>query len=184
MLPWLDPQGRLWGKWNILDAGLVMLVACIVLGMLLVQLGVQKTSAAQVLGESDILIKLYLRSRTFEQQLFVEGEKTNITVRNQPRGEVTIMKVEKMLPQLTVMGKQGPQAVPDASLPGVYDYTITLKDHATLSKEGYVAEGVKIKIGLPIELEGQNYRLTGSILQVTPVNSTSDSVAASAPHAH
>lgn len=175
MLPWMDSNGRLWGKWNVLDAGVALLLAVLLLGVLFVQLGWHRTSAAQVLGESDILIQLYLRSRTNGQPLFVKGETTNITVRNQPRGEVTIVDVQQHDPKVTLMGANGqPTTVTDGSIPGVYDTIITLKDHAVVSKEGFVCDGVKMKIGLPIELEGQSYRLTGQIIRVAKEGETAD----------
>jgi len=46
------------------------------------------------------------------------------------------------------------------------DYLVTLKDHALFTNEGFVTEGIKVKIGLNIEVEGKNYRVPGMIVGV------------------
>ena len=54
----------------------------------------------------------------------------------------------------------------DISLPYQYDMIITLIDDAKITKDGAVVGGNKIKIGLPIVLEGFNYRIGGTISNV------------------
>jgi Domain of unknown function (DUF4330) len=170
-MPLLDNNGRLFGKFNILDAGITALLLLAILGVVLVQSNMHATSNAMIEGESDIDIKVMFRIRSNNPALLKKGDVTNISVRNQPRGEVKVVDV-KQLPaevMLSVNGK--PEAVVDATEINVQDYWVTLRDHATISKEGYVAEGVKIKTGLPINLEGFDYMVHGSIVEVVPVAS-------------
>ena len=54
----------------------------------------------------------------------------------------------------------------DYSSPFQYDAVVTLIDDAKITKDGAVVGGNKIKIGLPIVLEGFNYRLGGTISNV------------------
>ena len=56
--------------------------------------------------------------------------------------------------------------VPDPAQPNLYDAVVTIKDVAKITKDGAVVGGNKIKIGLPIVLEGFNYRVGGTISNV------------------
>ena len=44
-----------------------------------------------------------------------------------------------------------------------YDVIVTLVDTAKITKDGAVVGGNKIKIGLPITLEGKDYRFNGTV---------------------
>ena len=65
-------------------------------------------------------------------------------------------------------------AVEDLSLPGVYDALVVLNDTAKITKDGAVVGGNKIKIGLPITLEGQDYRFSGTVSDLKVVHLTED----------
>ena len=43
---------------------------------------------------------------------------------------------------------------------------ITIKDVAKITKDGAVVGGNKIKMGLPVTLEGQRYKFNGTISDV------------------
>ena len=58
------------------------------------------------------------------------------------------------------------KTVSDPADPLGNDYMVTLKDHALFTQDGYVTEGIKVKIGLNIEVEGKNYRVPGMIIGV------------------
>lgn len=169
-MPLIDAQGRLLGKFNVLDAGLVLLLLLVGAGLFAVQSGMHATSSAIVKGETDIDIRVMFRIRSEEAPLFKPGDTTNITIRNQPRGKVKIIAVEQK-PVQTMLAINGtPQAVTDATEMHVSDYWVTLRDHATITDEGYVAEGVKMKIGQPIDLEGFKYWVHGGIIDVKPTH--------------
>jgi hypothetical protein len=171
-MPLLDDKGRLFGKFNVLDAGITTLLFLGILGVVLVQSNMYATSNEMIEGETDVDIKVLFRIRSNNLNLLKAGDTTNISVRNQPRGEVNVVDVKRLPPKvmLSVNGKA--EAVVDATETNVQDYWITLRDHATISKEGYVAEGVKLKTGLPINLEGFDYMVHGSIVEVVPVSET------------
>jgi hypothetical protein len=165
----LDTNGRLFGKFNVLDAGLVLLLAVGGLGVFLVQSNLHATSQAMVQGETDIDIRVMFTLRSEDAQLLKAGEKTNITIRNQPRGEVKILDVQKAPVQVMLAVNGKPTAVTDTTEKNVQSYWVTLRDHATITKEGYVAEGVKVKVGVPVDLEGFKYFVHGGIVDVRPV---------------
>jgi hypothetical protein len=169
MMAIIDANGKVFGKFNLLDAGFTALLGVVLLGVVLVQSGVQATSKNMVQGETDIHISLYLRTRTLKESIFKVGDETNITVRNQPRGKVAIVFAQLDPVKALVAQASGYKIFPDPLSSNMYDIKLVLKDHATITPEGYVAEGVKMKIGLPIELEGMDYRLSGTITKVEPV---------------
>lgn len=167
----LDAQGRLFGRINILDAGILLLLIAALLGVLAVQAGWHRTSSAMVTGETDILITVStLNTRTMQPAMLQPGGVTHVTVRNVPRGELRIQSVTSRPHHTTVVLRPGEvAAVPDVALSNSYDYQLTLQDHAEVTHEGYVANGIKMKIGLPIELEGLTYRIPAVITDVQPV---------------
>ncbi len=100
---------------------------------------------------------------------FVAGEKSFITIRNVPYTELEITRVQ-FAPKKYIV--QMPNAktpflvIDDPTQPFQYDFIITLKDEAKITADGAVAGGNKIKIGMPIVLEGYNYRLGGTVSNV------------------
>ncbi len=158
----------LWKKLSVVDLIIVLVIVLVVLGVVLVRRGAHVTSGAVVQGETDIQIVVQILGlETLDTELFKPGEKTSITIRNQPRGEVTILRAQATPMQVTLLDKNGnPTAVRDLARPHAYNFTVWLKDRAKITQGGYVAEGVKVKVGLPIELEGFNYRVSGRISDV------------------
>lgn len=171
MAPILDERGKLLGKINVLDfiSGGVIVLA--VLGFFMVQSGYHVTSGEVIEGESDVEITVQVSDlKTLDPNLFKPGEQTAITIRNQPRGTVEVVSAQSQPVQVTALNSQGqPTGVKDYSEPNGYDLFIKLKDHAMVTRDGYVANGVKIKIGLPIELEGFKYRVYGRITDVNAI---------------
>ena len=66
--------------------------------------------------------------------------------------------------------------VEDVSQPNVYDAIVTLEDTAKITKDGAVVGGNKIKIGLPITLEGADYRLNGTVSNIQLTHGTDEAV--------
>lgn len=164
----LDKSGKLFGRINIIDFVFGLSVLLGVLGVFLVQSGLHVTSGQVVEGETDILIAVQIpKLTTLDPKLFVPGEKTAITIRNQPRGDVLIDKVETAPTKMTVFSSAGEALlIDDLAMANSFDNTLWLRDHAKITKDGYVTEGVKVKVGLPIELEGFKYRVYGKIVNV------------------
>lgn len=161
----------LFRRLSIIDGLIVLFVLLVAVGVVLVRRGDYVTSGAVVEGEQDIeIVVQVLGLETQDTELFKPGDKTSITIRNQPRGEVTIIRAQGTPVQVTLLNKEGvPSAVRDLARPTAYNFTIWLKDRAKVTKDGYVADGVKVKVGLPIELEGFKYRVNGRISDVRAI---------------
>ena len=70
-----------------------------------------------------------------------------------------------MLP--TINPKKPYITVNDDTTPYQYDYLVKVVDSAKITKDGdAVVGGNKVKIGLPITLEGAKYKLNGVITNV------------------
>lgn len=182
-LGWLDSEGRVFGKINIVDAAVGLLLVLAIVGVVLIKSKGHIT--ASHVAKADVDIKVYVQVsslKTMKKDLFKPGETTSITIRNQPRGDVRIDTVKTEPYQVTLMGAGGrPVSVPDTSEPNSMNYYLTLLDHATETPDGYVTEGVKVKVGLPIELEGFDYRVTGKIVDVKAIKGDLKDVAADMP---
>ena len=48
----------------------------------------------------------------------------------------------------------------------MYDIVVTVVDTAKITKDGAVVGGNKIKMGLPITLEGKDYKFNGTVSNV------------------
>jgi hypothetical protein len=169
---------------NRLDWVLIALALAVGLGVLAVQVGMHRTARQVVKGETDILLTVYLMHlRTLGPNVFIPGGKASLTIRNVPRGELVIQAVRSFPKLALVTTLQGTEkAVPDLSDPLARNYLVTLKDHAVVTPDGYVSEGIKVKKGLPVEIEGFDYRVTGVIVDVQGAKSgVSRSAAASSP---
>ena len=64
--------------------------------------------------------------------------------------------------------------VTDAAQPDLYDVVVTLTDTAKITKDGAVVGGNKIKMGLPITLEGADYKFTGSVSDLKVIDAVDD----------
>lgn len=108
-------------------------------------------------------------SLTDTQLPFVAGEKSFITIRNVPYTELEITDV-KYAPKKYIIEVPNPKTpfmlIDDPTQPFQYDFIITLKDSAKITNDGAVVGGNKIKIGMPIVLEGLNYRLGGTVSNI------------------
>jgi hypothetical protein len=165
----IDKAGRLLGKWSLIDIGTLGVLFMVAVGIIGVQSGWVKTSSQVVKGETDIEYTILIRNlKTLQPNLFQPGKTLSITIRNQPRGQVAIVAVSASPKKIILPNAQDGtyQIIEDPIDRFGYDYVIRLRDHAVVTPEGYVTEGIKVKIGLPIEVEGYHYRVGGVIAEV------------------
>jgi len=134
--------------------------------------GKRATSSNQIEATVNVELEVYLRgvATTSDEPLFVEGDETFITIRNVPYTKLKIKEVKfdkrkAMLP--SVNSKKPYILVNDETAPFQYDYLVKVVDSAKITKDGdAVVGGNKVKIGLPITLEGAKYKLNGVISNV------------------
>lgn len=168
----LDTQGRIFGKFSILDLGAALVILLVIVGIFffpgtsgsLAQVGVPTKPV-----EVDVLVRgLSIRQPQDLLKEFQTKKKTNIIIRNQPYGQVDV-KTVKELPRTLVI----PQ--PDGTAKAVIDprpdnfstdMLITLTGKAQITKNGPVLGNSKLKVGTPVELEGFDYNFNSSVIDV------------------
>ncbi len=127
----------------------------------------RQTADKQIEATSPIVFQVFLRGVTVTGQEFPvkSSEKTFITIRNVPYTELEIVEVNSQARKIYVPNSKL-MLVNDPAQPSVYDAVVTIKDIAKITKDGAVVGGNKIKMGLPVTLEGQTYKLNGIISDV------------------
>ena len=168
----LDAQGRLFGKISILDVGAVLVILLVILGIFVFP-GTSSTSVAQIGNvtskpvEMDV-VALGLRARN-APSLFNEGDKTNLIIRNQPYGQVTITNVEFLSRNVLVPQPDGTvAALPDPRAEENYtsNLLLTLEGRGRITDDGPVIGNLKLKIGNTVELEGNRYNFNATVIDV------------------
>lgn len=164
-------NGKIFGIVNVIDFAVVSFVLLAVLGLLLVKSGKFKTAGKVVQKQSQIQFDVAIRGVKLSKvdPLFKDNDKTFITIRNVPYTELKIVK-SLMTPWQTVIPDPNNSlkalAVVDPTESYTYNFLVTITDKADITKDGPVIGGNKVKIGLPITLEGFDYRLNGTVSDV------------------
>ena len=159
------------GKIKKADIVIIIAVAAILIILGAVALGANKFfSKSPVLEEKDVLFSVFFRGITVTdtETPFKPDEDTFITIRNVPYTKLKIVNVvfdrRQTLIETDKKGTYKP--VEDISQPCVFDFVVTVKDRAKVTEDGAVVGGNKIKMGIPVILEGKNYKFTGVISNV------------------
>lgn len=151
--------------------GLIVLVL-VLAGIVGVGLN-KKLSKSPVESESKIAFQALFKgvAITNEQSPFVAGDETFITIRNVPYTKLKIedVKFDRKRVIIPANNKEKYMVVEDVSAPFQFDFLITLTDTAKITKDGAVVGGNKLKIGVPIVLEGPSYKLNGTITNVVMI---------------
>ncbi len=155
-----------------------IIVACVIIALcvgFVTYKGYRQTASKQIEATSNIEFKVYMRGVTFSGKdvPIKKGEKTFISIRNVPYSDLEIVDVKAdrrkiVLP--TVNSKKLVIVVEDEGQPDLYDVVVTLTDKAKITKDGAVVGGNKVKLGLPITLEGADYKFTGSVSDINIVD--------------
>lgn len=153
------------------DYVLIFGVIFLAIIFVLVLFNKNKFSKSPVEATRKIAFQVMLRGVTFTDSYvpFQVGDETFITIRNVPYTKLQIIDFVYQPKKIVIPvndSKQPFQVIDDYSVPYQYDFVITLIDDAKITKDGPVVGGNKLKIGLPIVLEGFNYRLGGTIANV------------------
>ena len=99
---------------------------------------------------------------------FKDGEETFITIRNVPYTKLKINAIsyDRRKKAIFADGKNQITVVEDPAMPFLFDFIITLEDNAKWTSDGYVVGGNKLKIGVPITIEGPKYKLNGTVSNI------------------
>jgi Domain of unknown function (DUF4330) len=169
-MAFLDSQGRLFGKFSLLDIGAALVILLVVVGLLFVP-GKSGTSIAQSAAgkpiEVDVLV-LGLGAKA-PQGMIQQGQKTNFIIRNQAYGQVDIQSVQFLPKTVTVSQPDGSvKALPDPRPELAYsnNLLLTLVGKGDVTPTGPVLGNNSVKVGTPVELEGKEYNFKGSVIEV------------------
>ena len=99
--------------------------------------------------------------------------KVAIVIRNQPHGSVAIKQVIPLPRMLTAVQPNGTVVSaldPNQTYLASLDARFVLEGQGRKSGGGVVFGNQNLKIGTPVEIEGNNYRITGTVtdLQINP----------------
>lgn len=133
----------------------------------------RQTADKQIEATATIGFQVFLRGVTLttNESPILPNSETFITIRNVPYTNLKVADV-RMDSKKTVMpnprnGKEPFVVVDDYSQAFLYDMVVTIiVDKAKITKDGAVIGGNKIKIGLPVTLEGPSYKLNGTVSDV------------------
>lgn len=168
----LDAQGRLFGKISILDFGAALVILLVMVGIFfypgtsgsVAQVGVTTKPV-----EVDVLV-VGLKGRASQtREMFKVGDKTNLIIRNQPYGQVTLKKVEFLPRIIPVVQPNGTlKALPDptAEIQFNNNLILTIEGKAQLTENGAVLGNSKVKVGTTVELESKEYNFNGTVIEV------------------
>lgn len=161
---------NIFGKFNIVDIVIVVGVIITLLVGIYTMKHFRQTADKQIEATSPITFQVFLRGVTITGTEFPikAGDKSFITIRNVPYTELNVVDVSSGPRQTAVSSLKAEQyvLVKDPSQPALYDAIVTIGDTAKITKDGAVVGGNKIKMGLPVTLEGEDYKFNGTISDV------------------
>ena len=158
------------GKLNIVDIIIIFGVIIALFVGIFTMKHFRQTADKQIEATSQISFQVFLRGVTVTGEEFPikAGQKTFITIRNVPYTELNVNGVVYSPRQTAVAAKNDKQyvLVKDPAQPAIFDAIVSVTDTAKITKDGAVVGGNKIKMGLPVTLEGENYKFNGTISDV------------------
>lgn len=149
---------------NILDYGLVVVTLLSAAGFGLAKAG--HAGVNQVIkGTHKVNIEVFITGlKTKDINLFKVGDKSSITIRNQPvQPPMTIVKVDHQQKQVAFLSPDGKKAMafPDPANSIAHDFYVTVQDEADATDDGYVIRGNKINVAIESSLRPSNIECKG-----------------------
>lgn len=157
---------NLFGKFNLVDIIIVVGVIIALFVGVATMKHFRQTADKQIEATSEITFQVFLRGVTVTGEEFPikQNAKTFITIRNVPYTELEVSDVKSE--SRKTFAPSSRVLVNDPSQPAIFDAIVTITDTAKITKDGAVVGGNKIKMGLPVTLEGENYKFNGTISDV------------------
>jgi len=162
---------NIFGKLNLVDFIIIAGVIIALFVGVFTMKHFRQTADKQIEATSKISFQVFLRGVTVTGEDFPikAGEKTFITIRNVPYTELNVNGVVYSPRQTAVSSAKNEKQyvlITDPSQPSIFDAVVSVTDTAKITKDGAVVGGNKIKMGLPVTLEGNNYKFNGTISDV------------------
>jgi hypothetical protein len=171
----LDRQGRLFGKFSILDIGAVLVMLFVVAGIFL-----SPGNSGQLRGqdkpqavEADVIVRglnVFKPESLLTQ--FAPGNKLSFVIRNQPAGQVDIKSVRQLERNLAVPQPDGSVKALKDPRPDSYsmDMILTVTGKGQKTPDGLVLGNTKMKIGSAVEIDQLNYNFNGTVIDIRYLN--------------
>ena len=165
---------NIFGKFNLVDVIIIVgVIVALIVGICTMK-QFRQTADKQIEATSPITFQVFLRGVTVTGDEFPikAGSKSFITIRNVPYTELNVTDVTSNPRQTAIAVKSSEQhiTINDPAQPALLDAVVTISDTAKITKDGAVVGGNKIKMGLPITLEGENYKFNGTISDVRVIS--------------
>lgn len=160
-------MAKIKNKFNFVDVVIVVgVVIALIVGICTAK-HFRQTADNQIEATSPITFQVFLRGVTVTGEKFpIEvGAKSFITIRNVPYTELEVISVNSQS-RKTFAPNSKAVIIDDPAQLALYDAIVTIKDVAKITKDGAVVGGNKIKIGLPVILEGEKYKFNGTVSDI------------------
>ena len=168
-------DGKIFGKYNVVDFTIFTILLLIAIGFVFVKTGLHRPVGKISKGAKPVEFTITTRAYDIssKEEIMEAGDTTFITIRNVPYTKLEIKEVKKQHVQEMFFNYDRPEVpylINNVAFPNRYMYIVTLKDKAQITSDGAVVGGNKIKIGLPVDIEGFNYRLSGMVSDVKVID--------------
>lgn len=159
------------GSWSLVDIGAAAAVVLAAVGVIWSP-KLSNAVARATGGQREVTVMVDVRGvpSADPQALLRAAEregKVSLVIRNQPHGQVQITGITPLERRLTILTPDGrlvSAADPNQRQFGTFDGRFVLKGRGVVADGGGVVFGNQtIKIGAPVELEGQSYRFNGTV---------------------
>lgn len=148
---------------------LLCVVTALVVGFLTYR-HLRQTADKQIEKTSKIEFQVFLRGVTITSGInpIKPNDETFISIRNVPYTALKIIdsKMESKKIVVSAQNSKKYTIADDVSQSALYDIIVDVIDTAKITKDGAVVGGNKIKIGLPITLEGKDYKFNGPVSNI------------------
>lgn len=157
-------------SWNLVDLGAAAAVILAVAGVVWSP-RLSGTVARATGGMQPVTVSVDVRgvpvadAPALIQSAQAEG-KVAIVIRNQPHGSVRVRRVQPLARRISIVTPDGRVVSaddPNQKVFGTFDARFVLEGEGRQSVGGVVFGNQTIKIGAPVELEGDSFRFNGTV---------------------
>lgn len=160
---------KIFGRFNPVDFFCLLVLLISIAGFGLAKAGYAGVDKV-ITGKATLNIDVYFVGlKTQDPEMFRKGDKTNLTIRNNPiEGSMTITNVKHWPKQISFLSPSGKViAADDPAQPLAHDFIISVATDAERTNDGFVVKGgQKIKVGNQVELESFGYREQGVVVGI------------------
>ena len=176
----IDSKGRLFGKLSILDLAAAAVIGLVFIGVFLFPGTPLTNNLIAQTKQKPIEVGVLVRGLGVSNldnlfQEFKDNNQADIVIRNQPAGKVKVVD-SNLLPRTTPVPQPDGtvKALPDPrpEIEMIRDMLITVEGKAEATNTGFVLAGSKkVKIGSSIQLQGNTYDFSGTVVSIELKNS-------------